>query len=154
MPNSDRAVERSNTAYFLALMLEVAVFYRHVLFERGFVFPWDFRGVHLPLATFVAGALGRGQWPLWDPYTYCGNPIFANIQTALFYPPVLAATLASNWFGNGTLPHFLAWAVAAQVCFAGWCTFALRRRLGAALSSAWSSLDVGDSARSAASAAG
>ena len=142
MPNSDRAVERSNTAYFLALMLEVAVFYRHVLFERGFVFPWDFRAVHLPLATFVAGALGHGQLPLWDPYTYCGNPIYANIQTALFYPPVLGATLASNWFGPDTLSHLLAWTVAAQVCFAGWCTFALLRRLGAPPAAAFLSATV------------
>ena len=142
MPNSDRAADRSHAAYFLALMAEVAVFYRHVLFERGFVFPWDFRAVHLPLATFVAGALRRGQLPLWDPYTYCGNPIFANIQAALFYPPVLAATLASNWFGNGSLPHLLAWVVAAQVCFAGWCTFVLLRRLGAAPAAAFLSATV------------
>src|ERR1017187_9117824 len=83
-----------------------------------------------------------GQMPLWDPYTYCGNPIYANIQTALFYPPVLAATLASNWFGNGTLPHLLAWVVAVQVCFAGWCTFALLRRLGAAPAAAFLSATV------------
>jgi hypothetical protein len=135
--NSERAVDGSKIAYLLGLVLEVTVFYRHVLFERGFIFPWDFRAVHLPLATFVAGALGRGQLPLWDPYTYCGNPIYANIQTALFYPPVLAATLASNWFGIGMLPHLLAWVVAVQVCFAGWCTFVLLRRLGAAPAAAF-----------------
>jgi Bacterial membrane protein YfhO len=116
--------------YYLALLVEVAVFYRHVLFMRGYLFPWDFRGVHLPLATFIAASLRRGEMPLWEPYTYCGNPIFANIQAALFYPPVLLATAASNWFGSDSLPRLLAIAVAAQVFFAGVCTFALLRRMG------------------------
>src|ERR1039458_1478795 len=69
-------------AYILALLVEVAAFYRHVLIQRGYLFPWDFRGVHLPLATFVAASMRRGEMPLWEPYTYCGNPIFANIQAA------------------------------------------------------------------------
>jgi len=129
--NSDRAEDRSNAWCLLALALEVAAFYRHVLFERGVIFPWDFRAVHLPLATFAAGSIGRGQLPLWDPYTYCGNPIFANIQAALFYPPVLAATVISQWSGAGSLAGLLVWAVVAQVLFAGCCTFALLRRMGA-----------------------
>jgi len=117
--------------YFLALAAEVAAFHRQVLFQRGYLFPWDFRGVHLPLATFIAASLRRGEMPLWEPFTYCGNPIFANIQAALFYPPVLAATAASNWLGAEWLPRLLAMAVAAQIFFAGVCTFALLRRLGA-----------------------
>jgi Bacterial membrane protein YfhO len=117
--------------YVLALLVEVLVFYRQVLFERGYLFPWDFRGVHLPLATFIAASLRRGEMPLWEPYTYCGVPIFANIQAAIFYPPVLLATAASNWFGGDSLPRLLAIAVAAQVFFAGVCTFALLKRLGA-----------------------
>lgn len=117
--------------YILALLAEVLAFYRHVLFQHGYLFPWDFRGVHLPLATFIAASLRRGEMPLWEPYTYCGVPIFANIQAAIFYPPGLLATAASNWFGPGSLPRLLAIAVAAQVFFAGVCTFALLRRLAA-----------------------
>ncbi len=123
------AVKRSY-AYILALLAEVALFHRHVLFERGYLFPWDFRGVHLPFASFIAASLHRGEFPLWEPYTYCGNPIFANIQAALFYPPVLLATAASNWFGPDSLPRLLAIAVCLQIFFAGVCTFALLRRLG------------------------
>jgi hypothetical protein len=133
---------RRNYGYFVALLAEVAAFYRHVLFERGYLFPWDFRGVHLPLATFAAASLRRGEWPLWEPYTYCGNPIFANIQAALFYPPVLGATLAGNWLGADSLPRLLALAVALQVFFAGLCTFALLRRLGARPGAAFVSATV------------
>ena len=117
--------------YILALLAEVLAFHRQVLFQHGALFPWDFRGVHLPLATFIAGSLRRGEMPLWEPYTYCGVPIFANIQAAIFYPPVLLATAASNWFGPASLPRLLAIAVAVQIFFAGICTFALLKRLGA-----------------------
>ena len=133
---------RNHAPYFLALLLEVLIFYRHVLFERGYLFPWDFRAVHLPLATFVAASLRRGELPLWDPFTYCGNPIFANIQTALFYPPVLVATLAANLFSPDMLPRLLAIAVAWQVWFAGLCTFALLRRLGVRPAAAFVSATV------------
>ena len=45
------AALRRHFAYLAALLIEVAVFYRHVLFQAGYIFPWDFRGVHMPLAT-------------------------------------------------------------------------------------------------------
>jgi hypothetical protein len=123
--------------YPILLLLEALIFHARVLFYPGYVFPWDFRGVHLPLATFVAGSLRRGEFPLWDPFTYCGVPIYANIQTALFYPPVLAATLAAAWLGDETLPRLLAIAVVCQIVFAGVCTYALVRRMGASPAASW-----------------
>jgi uncharacterized membrane protein YqjE len=119
------------------LLFEALLFHRRVLFYPGYAFPWDFRGVHLPLAAFVAGSLRRGEWPLWDPFTYCGVPIYANIQTALFYPPLFAATLAGAWLGDAALPRLLAISVVLQTVFAGVCTFALVRRIGAAPTAAW-----------------
>jgi len=128
---------RSNSIYAFALLLEAALFYRHVLFYPGYLFPWDFRNVHLPLATLVADSIRRGELPLWDPYTYCGNPLFANVQAALFYPPVLTATLASVLLGPALLPRLLAIAVVIQVCFAGICTYIRLRRIGAQPAAAW-----------------
>ena len=136
------AAGRTGLFYCTALLCEVAVFHRRVLFQRGFLFPWDFRGVHLPLASLVSAAFRRGELPLWDPYTYCGNPVFANIQSALFYPPASAAALAAAWFGPDSLGRFLVWAVVAQVFFAGVCTFALLRRLGAQPAAAWAGATV------------
>jgi hypothetical protein len=127
----------ANRIYCLALLLEAAVFHRQVLFLKGFLFPWDFRTVHWPLAAFVADSFRQGVWPLWDPYTYCGNPIYANIQTALFYPPMLAATLVGSWMGVGALPRLLAISAVAQIFFAGACTFFLLRRLGTGAAPAW-----------------
>lgn len=128
---------RSRLIYCAALLIEAAAFHRQVLFYPGHMFPWDFRTVHLPLATFASDSFRRGEFPLWDPYTYCGYPIYANIQAAFFYPPVLAATLAGAWLGTVLLPRLLAIAVVLQVVFAGICTYALLRRLGARPAAAW-----------------
>src|SRR5579862_2210158 len=128
---------RAGFVYAAALLLELVLFHRKVLFASGWTFPWDFRNVHLPLATFVADSLRRAQWPLWDPYTYCGNPIYANIQTALFYPPVFLAMLGGAWLGSADLPRLLVIAVVAQVWFSGLCTFALARYLGISPAAAW-----------------
>ena len=126
-----------NRIYYWAIAVQALLFHRYVLFYPHHLFPWDFRGVHLPLATLMADSFRRGQWPLWDPFTYCGMPIFANIQAASFYPPVLLATLAGAWLGDDFLPKLLVWSVAAQIIFAGGCTFALLKRLGARLAAAW-----------------
>ena len=120
-----------------ALLVEALLFHRHVLFYPGFLFPWDFRAVHLPLATLIADAFRHGRWPLWDPFTYCGMPVSANIQAAAFYPPAMAAAALGAWLGPEALPRLLAISVVAQVAFAGWCALALLRRLGAHAAAAW-----------------
>ena len=132
-----KSAAKSDRMYWVALLMEALAFHRHVLFYSGYVFPWDFRGSHVPWATFAADTLRGGHFPLWDPYTYCGNPIFENIQAALFYPPVFAATLAGVWLGDGFIPRLLAIAVVAQVVFAGICTYVLAKRLGASPAAAW-----------------
>jgi len=71
----------------VVLALELAVFHWRVLFRAGYVIPWDLRYFHLPHAAFIASSVSQGEFPWWDPYTYCGRPFAANIQTQLFYPP-------------------------------------------------------------------
>ena len=131
------SARRTNALYAFVLLAEVVLFHWRVLFLHDSVFPWDFRNVHVPLATFVARSFGRGAWPLWDPFTYCGNPIFANIQTALFYPPALAATLAGAWLGPDRMPYLLALVDVAEIWLAGFGAFLLLRKLGARPGAAW-----------------
>ena len=83
-------------AYLLALLVEVAAFYRHVLFQRGYLFPWDFRGVQLPLITFLVDELRQGRFALWNPYNYCGYPVFANIEACYFHPLILLCALIAS----------------------------------------------------------
>ena len=126
-----------NSPYRIAIIAAALAFHRHVLFYPDRLFPWDFRAVHLPLATLIAQAFRRGEFPLWDPFTYCGMPIFANIQAAVFYPPVLAATSAAAVLGDAYLPRLLAISVVLQIIFAGLCAFQLLRRLEAKPAAAW-----------------
>jgi hypothetical protein len=127
----------SLASYRLALVAAVLVFHRRIIFDPDFIFPWDFRAVHVPLATLIANSFRRGEFPLWDPYTYCGMPIFANIQAALFYPPVLAATAAGAVLGDHVLPKLLAISVVLQIAFAGLCAFELMRKLDVRPAAAW-----------------
>jgi len=73
------------------------------------VYPWN---------SYLAGRLGSGHVPLWDPHRFGGVPFAANIATGTFYPPnwlyasghilltltfislvsLLAATLLAYWF--------------------------------------------------------
>ncbi len=40
-----------------------------------------------PLSFFVDYSIHHGEFPLWNPLTYCGVPNAANPQAFLFYPP-------------------------------------------------------------------
>ena len=115
----------------LALLAEVLAFFRHILFYGHYAIPWDFRYYHLSLAWFVARSFERGELPLWDPYTYCGMPIYANLTMQLFYPPALIAILLSNWTGGGHLLYFLELQLVAHVFLSGALTYWLLRRLEA-----------------------
>ena len=137
MPDLRGREARSVLWFRVALLAEALLFHRHVLFYPGYLFPWDFRAVHLPLATLIADSFRHGRWPLWDPFTYCGMPISANIQAAAFYPPAIAAAALGAWLGPDALPRLLAISVVAQVAFAGWCALALLRRLDAPPAAAW-----------------
>jgi hypothetical protein len=66
---------------------EVLIFFRRPLFSSTVGIPFDMEGYHLPLASFIAKSLRNAEFPLWDPYSYCGVPIYANLQAQLFYPP-------------------------------------------------------------------
>ncbi len=111
----------------LVVLAEVLVFFRHVLFDSAYAIPWDFRSYHLPLASFAAESFGRGELPLWDPTTYCGRPLYANLTAQVFYPPAWPVFLSG---GGGGLLDLLEWQIAGHVFFAGVTTFWLLRRMG------------------------
>jgi Bacterial membrane protein YfhO len=114
----------------LLLAAEVLAFFRHILFYGHYTIPWDFRYYHFSQSWFIARSLARGELPLWDPYTYCGMPFYANLTAQVFYPPTLAAILLSNWTGGEHLLYWLQLQLAAHVFLAGAFTYWLLRRLG------------------------
>jgi hypothetical protein len=59
----------------------------------------DFPFYFLPFRMLTADYIQHGIMPFWNPYIYCGNPLMANMQSAVFYPlnifyHVLPAVLA------------------------------------------------------------
>jgi hypothetical protein len=112
------------------LLAEALIFHRRVLFSRNWTIPWDFRDYHLPLAEFMARSLREGRLPLWDPYTYCGVPFYANLQTQFAYPPAWVTIVLSNFAGGERLLDFLEWCLVLHIFLAGLFGYLLFRRLG------------------------
>jgi hypothetical protein len=119
------------------LVLQALVFFRHVLFVPGYVIPWDLRGLHLPHAYLWADSLEKGLLPLWDPYTYCGRPDLAEIQSGALYPAMPVVAAMGLVFGRDTLLYWLEWTVVLHVAAAGIFGFLLLRALGVKRTSAY-----------------
>lgn len=72
----------------------------------------DLCAYHYPMRHLVVEALQQGRLPFWNPYIFCGLPLAANPQSALFYPAsvlgfALPLAFAFSW---DQLLH-LAWAM-------------------------------------------
>lgn len=107
-----------------------------IFFWRGVVagtqvLPWDFRDFHLPMAELQAHCLRTGQWPGWDPFSYFGRPLVANIQAQTFYPPRWMALLVNHLTGGDHLLYLLELLAIAHVVLAGLFARRLLERLGA-----------------------
>jgi hypothetical protein len=49
----------------------------------------DFRRYYAPVAFYFDTMLHQGEFPLWNPLSFCGTPFAANPQSTVFYPPYL-----------------------------------------------------------------
>jgi hypothetical protein len=129
--------QRFSLWIYLALLADVVLFFHKPLFSSQYMFPWDFRGVQLPPITFLAEQLRTGHFALWNPFVYCGFPVFANIEACTFHPLVLACALIAGWTNMDALPMLLEWIVVLQVWIGGVCAFHLFRRWGAGRAAAF-----------------
>jgi hypothetical protein len=91
---------------------------------RGRVF--FHRDVHLmwytQVETFVR-AVTAGEWPVWNPYIGFGQPLWADANTQVLYPPTWLHLVMRPW------TYYTAYVV-VHLLFAGAGLFALARRLG------------------------
>ncbi|MFH1277406.1 MAG: YfhO family protein [Candidatus Eisenbacteria bacterium] len=51
---------------------------------------------YYPRRAFTHEWMRRGDFPLWDPTTFAGQPFLANFQSALFYPVNLILALTTD----------------------------------------------------------
>ena len=122
---------------FLTLLANVVLFYHKPLFHSEYIFPWDFRGVQLPMLTFLAGELRSGRFALWDPFSYCGVPVFANIESCYFNPFILLSVLVASHLPAWALPMVVEWVVVLHVWMAGVCLYYLLREIGTGRAASW-----------------
>ena len=61
--------------------------------------PFDLWGFHYTLADYAFQSLKHFSFPAWDVSIYSGQPFAANIQAALFYPPLWILYAFSAWHG-------------------------------------------------------
>jgi hypothetical protein len=124
-------------AVYLTLLADVVIFFVKPLFSPDYIFPWDFRSVQLPMITFLRDQLQQGHFALWNPFSYCGYPVFANIEACYFQPFVLLSVLASLVLSPELLPKLIEWAVVLQVWGAGMAVYHLFLELGVSRPAAW-----------------
>jgi hypothetical protein len=70
-----------------------------LLFEQG-----DFVEQNIAMRQFVAGEFREGRLPLWDPYTYGGQPALSGSLFAPYYPLGWWQALFSFPFPDWVLP--------------------------------------------------
>jgi Bacterial membrane protein YfhO len=133
LPSSPRlAILASAVAWGVSAALLIAqplLFYAGVLFNPRKHIPFDIEGFHLPVAAYIARCVREGVLPLWDPYSYCGVPIHADIQAQLFYPVTWIAVLLGNLSTGHRLFYWIEWLVPMHMILAGLFTFVLSRHL-------------------------
>lgn len=65
------------------------------------ILQWDALGQYYPWRTFVARELHAGRLPLWNPHQFCGTPLLANGQSAVFYPLNLPFWIVDSAYAFG-----------------------------------------------------
>ena len=68
------------------LILLVAIFFHDVLFGGRSYWYRDIIRYLYPNRLLAAEMISQGQFPLWNPYLFCGLPLFANFQNGLIHP--------------------------------------------------------------------
>ncbi len=92
------------------LLLACAYFYT-VLDGNLLLTERDLAVFFIPPRILWTGILGGGEFPLWNPLSYCGHPLLATLQPGIFYPVnllllILPFDLGFNWII--VLHYFLA----------------------------------------------
>ncbi len=106
------------------------LFFRGALLREYHV-PYDLNEFHYPLSELIGWSLREfGRLPWWNPFSYMGEPFYANVQAAMFYPPTLLTVLAGNALQGRVTYWAMELQLIAHVVVAGWGAYLLLRRLG------------------------
>lgn len=112
--------------FFAALLVAFIIlfFCRFIFILQASPFQGDIPLQFFPWKVYIQSMLAQGELPYWNPYTYAGAPLLANMQSAVFYPLDLILLLFPiEWFYGLSLTLHL--------ILAGLGTYFLARKCGA-----------------------
>ncbi len=83
------SLKKSSLSLFfvaLAFLICVLIFFYDLLKGRFLLIERDLAPYFIPPRFFWVESIKRGDFPLWNPYQFSGQPFFANPQHAILYP--------------------------------------------------------------------
>jgi hypothetical protein len=121
---------RRGSPILLLAVIVVGFFWKLVLTNQ---FTWlasnDLSSMVLPWFQFQASEWHAGRFPLWDPYSWAGQPLLAQAQPGAAYPLnwlLFLAPLKHSWIRQSALHwYYVVVRILAAICF-----YALCRDLG------------------------
>ncbi|OGP49911.1 MAG: hypothetical protein A2Y79_02930 [Deltaproteobacteria bacterium RBG_13_43_22] len=118
--NKDRGIGVLLLLGFLGIIF---LYFREALTQAKLMVDRDLPIFFFPNLKLWVEAVQAGELPLWNPYSFSGQPLFASLQTSVLYPPnSLLLILPINFAFNLTIVlHFF---------LSGWFVYLLARELG------------------------
>ncbi|HKX26351.1 MAG TPA: YfhO family protein [Blastocatellia bacterium] len=84
-----------------AIAMIPVVYFSPALIGKVTLAPGDGWMQNFPLRVLAGQMMARGEWPLWNPFSYGGMPLAASVYPGVFYPPNwLFAMLPAQWAMN------------------------------------------------------
>jgi hypothetical protein len=122
-------VKGKNLLSIVLLASLASLYFWPILDGRSLLTERDLSVFFIPPRVFWTEALMSGEFPLWNPYSYAGHPLFATLQPGVLYPINLLLLV---------IPFDLAfnWTIVIHYALAGAFTYALLRELRASASGA------------------
>lgn len=110
-----------------ALSVAFLVYYHRLLFGMNHLWE-DYVEQAYPNLRYSVHCLGKGWFPLWNPYVFAGMPYHSDPQTTLFYAPYQLLLGICQFVANADLAF--TWFILLHILLLGLGTFALARDSG------------------------
>lgn len=93
---------------FVIIAAALGWFFKDAVFLSKIFVERDLSRYYYPLRYFAVNCVKSGIFPLWNPYIFCGNPLFATLQSSVLYPLSIVYYLGdfAKMFNLFILLHF------------------------------------------------
>jgi|GEM_PF-1886551 len=116
--------EKEERIFFLALgLILLSLFFFYSLFQGEVFYLRDIFQNHYPIEKAAAEMIRKGNLPLWDPYQAFGEPLLADPNYSLLYPPMILFYLLPA-------PHTLTLLIILHFFAGGLFLFLLAKEIG------------------------